>query len=38
MLLQCIYIFMCHAMIIGDWHTAYILIYGPQRLEILPTQ
>lgn len=22
----------------GDWHMAYILLYGPQRLEIHPDQ
>lgn len=22
---------------IGDWHTAYILVYGPRKLEILPS-
>ncbi len=28
--------FVTNPALIGDWHVAYILLYGPQRLEKLP--
>lgn len=26
-----------HMTFTGDWHTAYILLYAPRRMEILPS-
>lgn len=28
----------CYSLNAGDWHVAYILLYGPQRLEKLPEE
>ncbi len=28
-------VFTCICCITGEWHTAYILLYGPSRLEIV---